>query len=82
MFSRSSVSIFRVALSVRSFHISPTLLKTSGVVKWFDVKKGYGFISVDELGKDIFVHQLSIAKEGFRSLKGIKASISMKFLLL
>lgn len=38
-----------------------------GTVKWFDVAKGYGFIT-DEAGKDIFVHYTGIDKEGFRTL--------------
>ncbi len=40
----------------------------SGKVKWFDPKKGYGFIIGDE-GQDVFVHYTSIAGEGFRALK-------------
>lgn len=40
----------------------------TGKVKWFDPKKGYGFIIGDE-GKDIFVHYSSILGEGFRALK-------------
>jgi cold shock protein len=40
----------------------------SGTVKWFDSKKGFGFI-VNAEGKDVFVHFSSIEGDGFRSLK-------------
>ena len=40
----------------------------TGKVKWFDPKKGYGFIVGDE-GQDVFVHYTSIVGEGFRALK-------------
>jgi cold shock protein len=39
----------------------------TGKVKWFDCKKGFGFI-VNEEGKDVFVHFSSIVGEGFRSM--------------
>jgi cold shock protein len=39
-----------------------------GTVKWFDVKKGFGFIINDE-GKDVFVHFSSIEGDGFRALR-------------
>ena len=38
-----------------------------GVVKWFDVKKGYGFITRDE-GQDLFVHFSSISMDGYKRL--------------
>ncbi len=40
----------------------------TGTVKWFDPKKGYGFI-VGEEGQDVFVHYTAIMGDGFRSLK-------------
>lgn len=41
----------------------------TGSVKWFDSKKGFGFIVGKEEGKDIFVHYTNIEGNGFRSLK-------------
>ncbi len=41
----------------------------TGTVKWFDNKKGYGFIRQADLVEDIFVHYSSIQGEGFKTLE-------------
>ena len=41
----------------------------SGRVKWFDSKKGFGFIEAAERERDVFVHHSGIASEGYRHLK-------------
>jgi cold shock protein len=47
----------------------------TGTVKWFSDDKGYGFITPDDPGKDLFVHFSGIAGDGFRSLtEGSKVS--------
>lgn len=42
-------------------------MKQKGTVKWYDTKKGYGFITGDD-GVDYFVHQSNILMDGFRML--------------
>ncbi|MBO7514162.1 MAG: cold-shock protein [Lachnospiraceae bacterium] len=40
-----------------------------GTVKWFNATKGYGFITGDEDGKDVFVHFSGIVADGYKSLE-------------
>jgi CspA family cold shock protein len=41
----------------------------TGTVKWFDEKKGYGFIAPEGGDKDVFVHHSQIAGDGFKTLQ-------------
>jgi CspA family cold shock protein len=41
---------------------------STGTVKWFNAEKGFGFITVDGEGRDVFVHHSAIQADGYREL--------------
>ncbi len=41
---------------------------STGTVKWFDASKGFGFITPDDGGKDLFVHHSEIKSDGYATL--------------
>ena len=51
----------------------------TGTVKWFNESKGYGFLSQDDGGDDVFVHFSTIQGDGFRTLtEGQKVSFDVE----
>ena len=53
--------------------------KVTGSVKWFNETKGFGFITQDNGGKDVFVHFNSIVSDGFKTLaEGQRVSFSVE----
>ncbi|MEW9797307.1 cold-shock protein [Alteromonas sp. CYL-A6] len=41
----------------------------TGTVKWFNEEKGFGFLTQNDTGNDVFVHYRSILSEGFKTLR-------------
>ncbi|WNJ95524.1 cold-shock protein [Vibrio ruber] len=53
--------------------------RETGSVKWFNENKGFGFITKDSDGKDVFVHFRSISSDGFKTLsEGQKVSFEVE----
>lgn len=52
---------------------------TNGTVKWFDAAKGFGFITPEDGGKDVFVHHSAIKMDGYADLnEGQKVSFDVQ----
>jgi CspA family cold shock protein len=50
-------------------------MRQSGIVKFYNVQKGYGFIQPDDGGKDVFVHVTAVEQSGISSLdEGMRIS--------
>ena len=57
-----------IAIIIQFYKFLGGFFMKTGSVKWFNAKKGYGFIS-DEEGNDVFVHYSALQMDGFRVLE-------------
>jgi len=73
---RPQVVVSRTSSAIAAQHNRGEInTMATGTVKWFSDEKGFGFITPDESGKDLFVHHSAIVGEGYRSLsEGAKVS--------
>jgi cold shock protein len=84
------VKVFGIGSAIRGSPVTPTSgaprftnfsqgnIMATGTVKWFNDSKGYGFITPDDGGDDLFAHFSAINMQGFKTLKeGQKVSFEV-----